>query len=108
VLGAGLLGALGSTIALIAFAFWQARRAASASDGQLDAVRKSGQLELQLAAKGKAIEERDKTIETLKAERDRLDDALRVAIEQRDQAIAASIVDSKGATDAIRDVLRPR
>lgn len=107
-IGVGLLGSLGCTLTLIVFAFWQARRAASASDGELAAVRKSGELELQLAARGKAVEDRDRTIETLTAERKRLEAALATVIEQRDQAVAASITDPKGATDAIRDVLRPR
>lgn len=104
----GLLASLGTTGALIGFLFWQAKRAASSNDGELSAVRKSGELELALAARGVAVEARDKTIDVLKAENARLLAAVSEITAQRDQLVASmSPKDSNAAVDAIRAALAP-
>lgn len=102
------LGGLGTTAALIGFLFWQAKRAASSNDGELAATKRSGELELALAARGVAVDQRDKTIDALKAENDRLNAAVTEITAQRDLLVAnMNPKDSNAAVDAIRAALAP-
>jgi hypothetical protein len=104
----GLLGTIGSIGALIGFLFWQARRAATATDANLAAVKVALDLELQLAARGRAVDERDRTIVALRAENARLVSANAELASQRDQLVASlSPKDSNAAVDAIRTALAP-
>ena len=64
-IAAALIGALGLSGALVAFAFWQARRAATAMDRLLSLTEEKGALERQLDARGRAVEERDQVINKL-------------------------------------------
>jgi hypothetical protein len=102
-ISAALLGALGLTMSLVAFVFWQARRAAAAADSELAAVKKAAELELQLAARGRALDDRDRVIENLKEDVRRLENATKLLI-QRDEA---PIKDTSDAVDAMRDALGP-
>lgn len=102
---AALLGALGTTGALIAFLFWQARRAARATDGEIRAMRRSAELELHCELRGKAIEDRDKAIGALTGEITRLNAALAEALKQRD-SLVANLKDPHAAVDLLRDALR--
>ncbi len=102
---AALLGALGTTGALIAFLFWQVRRAGRAADGELAAVRRAAKLDLTLAESGRAIEDRDHAIANLEGERGRLNAALAEALKQRD-ALVAQVKDPHVAADLLRDALR--
>jgi hypothetical protein len=100
----GLLASIGVIAGALGFLFWQARRAASSADECLAAVKRSGELELALAARGNAVEDRDRTIEHLEAERKRGDAALAEALAQRDQLVA-NLKDPHAAVSAIRDAL---
>ena len=103
---AALLAALGLSGALVAFAFWQARRAASSADGQLEAVKHVGELDLALAARGRGIEDRDAAIANLKNDAIALNRAIATLTQQRDQLVAnMSPKDSHAAVDAIKSAL---
>jgi len=103
---AALLAALGLSGALVAFAFWQARRAASSADGQLEAVKHMGDLDLALAARGRAVEDRDTAIANLKNDAVALNRAISTLTQQRDQLVAnMSPKDSHAAVEAIRGAL---
>jgi hypothetical protein len=104
----GLLGALGSTIGLLVFAFWQAKRAANMTDQCLSITRENGELKIQFEARGNAITDRDTAIRNLVAERKRLDEALQTVTDQRDKALVLSIKDPHAAVSAARDALAPK
>lgn len=98
------LSSLGTIAGMVAFLFWQARRAASAADNELSSTRTAGDLKLRIEAQGRAIEDRDKAIETLTAERTRLEKTLTEVTKQRDELVA-KIGTPNAAIDAIHSSL---
>ncbi len=75
------LGIIGAQLALL---FWQMKRATKAQDGHLDSSRKRGQLQRHADKQTRAIEDLDKAIDTLTAERIRLEKSIEVIQKQRD------------------------
>jgi septal ring factor EnvC (AmiA/AmiB activator) len=104
VIYAVFLASLGTIAGMLVLLLWQMKRAASASDECLSTTKRAGDLDLQLAARGRAVEDRDKTITTLEAERARLEAALAVVTKQRDELVS-SLKDPHAAMSAARDAL---
>ena len=101
---AGLLGAIGLIISLVAFLFWQSKRAAKAVDAQISAIRLANDLEKQVLSLTEGITERDKTLGTLLAQVERLTQALKEAVAQRD-SLVKHLKDPNAAASIIRDAI---
>lgn len=99
----GLIAGLGLAGALLAFAFWQAVRAARMSDRLIDAIREHAQLEVLYAARGTAIEERDRVITTLEDGNRRLRAALEVS--QNALPVPSPDATAKDSVNALRSAL---
>ena len=100
---AGLIGALGLAGAIVAFAFWQAIRASTATDARIAAIAARAKSEIACEARGYAIAERDRVIDALENDNRRLRAGLAAASTALPAPSPGATV--KDSADAIRDAL---
>jgi hypothetical protein len=103
-----VLGSLALTAALGGILFWQLKRTASAQDRLLETVGDNAELKIQRAAAKVAIADKDRAINILTADRDRLQFALDTVEDQRDELLkeAFDSGDPGAVATAVRDALK--
>lgn len=104
----GLIASLGVIGGLVAFLFWQSKRAASASDARLKGEKQLSELKLDLAARKVEIADLTKALNEMTANRDRLEFTLDTVEDQRDALIKEALDDGdpRAVAHSIRDALK--
>ena len=93
--------------ALTGFIFWQGKELRSLRHGERRAVEELGEKKILLAAAKVAVADKDKAMNLLEAERDRLAKALDKKTKQHNELLTKSLKDGDPSTvaDAVRDAL---
>jgi hypothetical protein len=103
------IGALSTTLALIAFVIWTTRRAFAASDAEKTEFKRASALERQLDARGVAVADRDRIISDLQKEKSRLERSAAAAGKLAEDALLATLENpkdgGKSASAAIKAAL---
>jgi hypothetical protein len=104
---AALIAALALSGGLSAMLFWQLKRSAKAVDGHIAGVQASAELQILLAASGVALADKERALNLVTAERDRLEFTIDVVEEQRDALLKESLdQETPGSTAiAVRNAL---
>ena len=104
---AALIAALALCAALVALLAWQAKRAGSAMDRLLSTTVAHSELRILLAASEVAVADKDRALNIVIAERDRLQFALDTVEDQRDALLKESLDQASPGSIAIavRDAL---
>ena len=103
-----LIAALALAAAIMVFAFWQAKRASYAMDALLAKSSVYAELRILLAASEVALADKDRALNIVTAERDRLEFAVQTVEEQRDALLQEALEHATPGTIAIsvRDALK--
>lgn len=103
-----LIASLALCAALTAMLFWQAKRAAGAMDGLLNKASAQAELRALLSAAEVAAADKERAINILTAERDRLQSMVSTVEDQRDALLKESLEHATPSTiaAALRDALQ--
>jgi hypothetical protein len=107
VIAGALIAALVLAGALAAMLFWQSKRAAKAMDRALEITTSNADLKILKAAAEVAIADKDRALNIVTAERDRLKSTIDTVTEQRDALLKESLEHATPGTVAtsVRDAL---
>jgi len=100
-LGAGLLAALGVAGVLTAILFWQLKRAAKSSDKWSSGVEKAAENQILLAAAAVAVADKERAMNMVIAERDRLEFTVETIGKQRDELLKEALDHATPGSTAI-------
>lgn len=102
-----LIAALALAGALVAMLFWQLKRSSKAVDGHIAGIQASAEQQILLAASGVAVADKERALNLVTAERDRLQFALDTVEDQRDALLKEALEHATPGTVAIsmRDAL---
>jgi hypothetical protein len=106
-IGGALIAALALAAALVALLFWQSKRASRAMDEWVSEVKQKSELTILLAASKVALADKDKALNMVTAERDRLEFTVDTVEDQRDALLQESLKHATpgSAAIAVRDAL---
>ena len=107
VLSAVSIGALSIRGATVALLFWQLKRSAKAVDGHVAGVQASAEMQILLAASQVALTDKERALNIVTAERDRLLSSLNTVEDQRDALLKDSLNNATPSALAVsvRDAL---
>ena len=107
VIAAALIAALALAGALAAMLFWQLKRSSGAVDGHIAGVQASAEQQILLAASGVAVADKERALNLVISERDRLQFALDTVENQRDKLLEEALKHATPGSIAIsvRDAL---
>jgi hypothetical protein len=99
-----LIAALALALALSAMLFWQMRRAAKAVSEQISYIKVTSELSILSAADKVALADKERAMNMLIAERDRMQFALDTVEDQRDELLQEAL--ESGSPGAVAHALR--
>lgn len=102
-----VLGLTACVAALVGFVFWQGKELRSLRKSERAAVDSDNERKILLAAAKVAVADKDKAMNLLEAERDRLAKALDKKTKQHNELLTKSLKDGDPSSiaDAVRDAL---
>lgn len=108
IIAGALVAALALSAALLAMLFWQSKRAAKATDHVIVLVHENAEMTILDAASGVALADKDRALNIVTAERDRLEFTVQTVEEQRDALLQEALEHATPGTIAVsvRDALK--